>query len=112
VRQGLHSDPELRQRLGLRQQEAEPTLHGWIVDTCIEHDHETFSGHLKVSLEELLIVLRDERHLLLGLPERTGDTGLYPDGFNAGRFAAIVEAGELWSMLAPGQTGAGASRSG
>lgn len=101
VCEALHDDPDLRHRLALRQQESEPTLHGWIVDTCIEHDHETFSGYLKVSLEELLVMLRDERHLLLGLPERTGNTGLYPDGFSAGRFATIVEGNELWSMLAP-----------
>ena len=34
------------------------------IDTCIEHDHERFSGFLKVSLEEVLIALRDDRHLL------------------------------------------------
>jgi hypothetical protein len=58
-----------------------------------------FSGYLKMSLEELLTVLRDERHLLLGSLEQ--GTSRYPDGFSAGRLAAIVEGNELWSMLAP-----------
>ena len=33
-----------------------------IVDTSIEHDHERFNGFLKVSLEKVLIALRDDRH--------------------------------------------------
>jgi hypothetical protein len=101
VCEALHDDPQLRLRLGLQPQEVAPLVHGWIVDTCIEHDHETFSGHLKVSLEEVLIVLRDERHFLLGHPEGSDDTTLYPDGFSGGRFAAVVEGGDLWSILAP-----------
>jgi hypothetical protein len=34
------------------------------IDTSIECDHQRFGGFLKVSLEELLIALRDNRHLL------------------------------------------------
>lgn len=41
-----------------------PSLTGWIVDTSIEHDHERFSGFLKISLEEVIIALRNDRHLL------------------------------------------------
>lgn len=100
VCKALRDDTDLRNRLGLRRHGAAPAIHGWIVDTCVEHDRESFSGYLKVSLEEVLIVLRNERHLLLGLPEGTNDTTLYPNGFNGGRFAAIVEGGELWSTLA------------
>ena len=40
-------------------------IYGWIVDTSIECDHQRFGGFLKVSLEELLIALNDDRHLLL-----------------------------------------------
>jgi Holliday junction resolvase-like predicted endonuclease len=97
----LRSDRSLSGHLGMPFQEAPAAIHGWIVDTSIEHDHEYFSGHLKVSLEEILIVLRNERHVLLGLTEETSDADLYPDGFSAGRFAAIVEGNELWSMLTP-----------
>ena len=39
-------------------------IQGWIVDTSIECDHQRFCGFLKVSLEEVLIALRDDRHLL------------------------------------------------
>ncbi|UUZ67083.1 hypothetical protein LP416_19415 [Polaromonas sp. P2-4] len=39
-------------------------MTGWIVDTSIECDHQCFSGFLKVSLEEVLIALRDDRRLL------------------------------------------------
>jgi Holliday junction resolvase-like predicted endonuclease len=38
--------------------------HCWIIDTSIEHDHEYFEGFLKVSLQEIIIALRNERHLL------------------------------------------------
>ena len=37
------------------------TAGSWIP---IEHDHERFGGYLKVSLDELIIALRDDRHLL------------------------------------------------
>jgi hypothetical protein len=41
--------------------------HCWIIDTSIEHDHEYFEGFLKVSLQEIIIALRNERHLLRDL---------------------------------------------
>lgn len=40
------------------------TVQGIIADTSIEHDHERFNGFLKVSVEEVLIALRDDRELL------------------------------------------------
>ena len=83
-----------------------PLVRGWIVDTCIEHDHEFFSGFLKVSLEEVLIALRDDRHLLNDLDgwltDRVVDVNddallkaqvtsrLYPDGFSGGRFIDVI----------------------
>lgn len=39
-------------------------MHAWIVDTSIEYDQEKIDGFLKVSLEALLIVLRNEQYLL------------------------------------------------
>jgi predicted RecB family endonuclease len=42
-------------------------IHCWIIDTSIEHDHEYFEGFLKVSLQEIIIALRNERHLLRDL---------------------------------------------
>ena len=80
--------------------------------TSIECDHQRFAGFLKVSVEELLIALRDDRHLLND-PEgllagndrvdrsRDADTSratwtLYPDGFSAERFIAVVETEAVW----------------
>jgi hypothetical protein len=86
-------------------------IHGWIVDTSIECDHQRFEGFLKVSLEEVLIALRDDSHLL-GDPEGllSGNLGegdltdaedapsktLYPAGFNIARFLEVIEREEVW----------------
>jgi hypothetical protein len=87
--------------------------HGWIADTSIECDHQRFEGFLKVSVEELLIALRDERHLLND-PEgllagnysedrsRGADTSraswsLYPDGFSAERLIEVIETEAVWT---------------
>jgi Holliday junction resolvase-like predicted endonuclease len=88
-----------------------PTLHGWIVDTSIECDHEHFSGFLKLSVEEVLIALRDDSHLLddpgglsTGGLDQTGmddaayvKKTLYPDGFDAARFVEVIEGGAVWT---------------
>jgi len=87
-------------------------IHGWIVDTSIEHDHLQFSGFLKVSLEEVLIALRDDRHLLNdpdGIlsgrypeaeSEQTNDVQqqmtLYPEGFSAARLLEVIENELVW----------------
>lgn len=87
-------------------------VQGIIADTSIEHDHERFNGFLKVSVEEVLIALRDDRELLAdpirilgksdGQPraespadEQTPGT-LYPDGFNAQRFIEVLENELVW----------------
>ena len=79
-------------------------VHSWIVDTCIEYDHENIDGFLKVSLQEMLIALRDDRHLLRDLaasPETMLDipprSTLYPDGFSGGAFAAAIESSTVWA---------------
>lgn len=80
-----------------------PVLHGWIVDTCIEADHQRFGGFLKLSFEELLIALRDDRHLLndpgdlLAGPAVPAPGTLYPDGFSAGRLLEVIEGEEVWA---------------
>ena len=97
--------PELAQRLGLEAGEFGTTARGLIVDTSIECDHQRFSGFLKVSLEELLIALNDDRHLLNdpdGLFAKRPPAvvvklqSLYPHGFCAGRFIAAVETEAVW----------------
>ena len=64
VRRALARDEDLAQRLGLQGTCDGLNMYGWIVDTSIECDHQRFSGFLKVSMEEVLIALRDDRHLL------------------------------------------------
>ena len=60
----IASDHEFRALLGLTEDRVPTQCHGWIADTSIECDHQRFGGFLKVSVEELLIALRDDRHLL------------------------------------------------
>ncbi len=60
----LQRDPELRKRLGFMAKSDGSRVYAWIVDTSVEHDHERFSGCLKVTLDEILIALRDEVLLL------------------------------------------------
>ena len=88
------------------------SAYGIIADTSIEHDHERFNGFLKVSIEEILIALRDDRELLIdpigilgegyGLPSTNSPTEdqtqetLYPGGFNAQRFIEVLENELVW----------------
>jgi hypothetical protein len=108
-------------KLGVDPGQGTPAVDGWIVDTSIESDHRRFHGFLKVSLEELLIALRDERHLLndpdgllsgkwidtdagtgtgtgTGTSEAVKET-LYPTGFSAARFHEVIENEIVWNKL-------------
>ncbi len=112
VLRAVESSAEFCMAIGLNDGQSITHRHGWIVDTSIESDHQRFSGFLKISVEEMLIALRDDRHLLKGLSEfRTASpelialqdqghshsgTTMYPDGFNAERFAKVVEAAVVW----------------
>ncbi len=111
----LQADIVLRESLGLASVPPIGSVHAWIVDTSIECDHERFSGFLKISLEELLLALRDNCHLLddpEGLAEEpTSRVGvqpsanegargtLYPDGFRAERFLQIIDTEAVWATL-------------
>ena len=119
VRRALGQDMELMAALSLVN--SQPTVTAWIVDTSIEWDHQLFRGFLKISLEEMLIALRDDRQLLNdphglfaghavrahGLEEyvESGkDDTLYPDGFSTGRFIEVIETAAVWegSLNRPG----------
>ncbi|MDO9094707.1 MAG: hypothetical protein Q8R98_14260 [Rubrivivax sp.] len=118
VSQAIGSDLEFRTSLGLTEPPAPQHHHGWIVDTCIECDHQRFSGFLKVSIEEVLIALRDDRHLLNdpeGLLSGTYDADqsveddthpaastLYPEGFRVERFIEVIETEAVWKETAAG----------
>jgi len=106
VQQALATGPELAQRLGLEPGAPAPAMCGWIVDTSIECDHQRFGGFLKISVEELLIALRDDRHLLhdpsgMFAPTapavRAEPQSLYPQGFSAARLIEVVEKQVVWN---------------
>ncbi len=110
----IASDPGFCTMLGLAEGLIPTRQHAWIADTCIECDHQRFGGFLKVSVEELLIALRDDRHLLndpsgmlagrYGVDEAheavANEPGwsLYPDGFSAERFAEVIETEAVWDV--------------
>jgi len=107
----LESDAALQQALGLQSADGLKTT-AWIVDTSIEWDHQRFQGFLKVTLEEVLIALRDDSHWLndpdgLFQGGKTGNKldrrdlppSLYPDGFSGERFIKLVESGAVWASL-------------
>ena len=116
VQVALNADVGMVAALGLGAGVAIPPIRGWIVDTSIEHDHEMFAGFMKVSLEEILIALRDDRHLLndpeglfsaehvdLGagaLPERPVPATLYPSGFSVDCFVDAIEQQAVWESEA------------
>ena len=118
VSQAIGSDREFRTSLGLTEPPPLHQQHGWIVDTCIECDHQHFSGFLKGSIEEVLIALRDDRHLLNdpeGLLSGTYDADqsveddthpsastLYPEGFRVERFIEVIETEAVWEEIAAG----------
>lgn len=104
VQTALSKPSDLMTQLGL-ENAAPVSIHAWIVDTSIEADHHRFDGFLKVSLEEVLIALRDERHLLnepaciMANPEQIAqqmERTLYPQGFNASRFIEVIENALVW----------------
>ncbi len=113
VRSALEVDSSLVEALCGPAHDPPTDARGWIVDTSIECDHQRFSGFLKVSLEEILIALRDDRHLLddpEGLlsarAERSAERqprasqdreGLYPGGFTAARFVEVIEEELVWA---------------
>lgn len=118
VSQAIGSDSEFRALLGLSKPSALQHHHGWLVDTCIECDHQRFSGFLKVSIEEVLIALRDDRHFLND-PEgvlsgsfgadksvegdsRPGEWTLYPEGFSVEHFIEVIETEAVWNEFAAG----------
>ncbi len=112
VEKALTSEKGLASLLDIEPGMSRLPIRGWIVDTSIEHDHERFNGYLKVSLEEVIIALRDDRQLLndpAGLLSGAAETTegyqppgseaaqtLYPDSFSASRFIEVIESEAVW----------------
>lgn len=113
VEWAVATDGATRDALGLVPSLPPAMVHGWIVDTSVESDHEHFSGFLKVSLEEVIIALRDDRQLLgdpdglfsgrrsakLDPVEDSASSTLYPSGFDAARFASVIKSELVWERL-------------
>jgi hypothetical protein len=80
-------------------------VHSWIVDTSIEYDQASIDDILKVSLEGLIVILRNERHLLgsnLQFEKDIAQDNLFTDGFKTQTFVKIVENGDIWKMFQQG----------
>jgi len=107
VNQAIISDKNLKSTLGLDTDGSTPKVIGWIVDTSVEHDHQLFSGYLKISLEAIIIALRDDSHLLFNMVdiaegkeiERGAEFTLYPDGFSVYNFLGVIEQQQIWRFL-------------
>lgn len=115
VRSALKHGGSLQQALTL-EADCMPEITAWILDTSIECDHQRFHDFLKVSLEEVLIALRDEQHwlndpdglfqtgkasgeLLVFDSDSATSTSLYPDGFSATRLVEVIESATVWNIL-------------
>lgn len=113
IQRALATGSDLMDALGIKPREMTGFVQGWIVDTSIEHDHERFNGFLKVSLEEVLIALRDDSHLLndpagfltgTTVEEFSEETEsgrhsmLYPNGFSFSSFVDVIESEAIWRL--------------
>lgn len=116
VTKAVAQDVSFRTDLGIEPDGRLAGCHGWIADTSIERDHLRFSGFLKISVEELLIALRDDADLL-GDPDElllSGQTEmdevpvngppyrrstLYPQGFSANQFVEVIETEKVWRAV-------------
>ncbi len=97
----LTEAPQLFSNNGVPEIATDTSYHGWIVDTCGELDHELFSGYLKVTVDEILIALRDEADWLQTIEDfghcvPRKEFSLYSDGFSANRFIDVIETGKVW----------------
>jgi hypothetical protein len=102
IKHAIEHDENLQSQLQLPVEKGNVQTHLWIVDTSIEYDQEVIDDFLKISLEGLIVILRNERHLLNGnrlLEGKVVEDDLFPDGFSVQRFVEIVEKGEVWSAV-------------
>ncbi|WP_299805003.1 hypothetical protein [uncultured Shewanella sp.] len=107
VRANLQEADSLIRRINLT---TSPRVIGLIADTSIEFDHEYFSGAMKLSIEELIIALADNAHLLCDQEKEISrslesneelsliaeEFTLYPNGFNGGEFIKVLEQSRVW----------------
>lgn len=102
IQKAILHDDKLKSVLQMQTDTNKIKFYPWIVDTSIEHDQEIIDGFLKVSLEGLIVIFRNERQFLgrnLVLEKEVVEDDLFPEGFSVQRFIEIVEKGELWNTI-------------
>lgn len=102
IQNAIEVDLKMQSELMLPSDIKNIQVHAWIVDTSIEYDQDIIDGILKVSLEGLIVILRNERYLLrcnLLLDENIAKDDLFPDSFKTHIFVKIVENGYIWNIF-------------
>lgn len=64
-------------------------IHSWIVDTTLEFDHEYIDGFLKISFEELIIILNGHRQYFSDMLKNNDNKGA--SGTLEGSLDAVIE---------------------
>ncbi|NNH78629.1 hypothetical protein HLH17_13345 [Acinetobacter sp. ANC 5380] len=72
-------------------------IHSWIVDTTLEFDHEYFGGHLKVSLDEVIISLTSDNYFMKHIIEGNLDRKEQTSQVNGINFINHIENNKFWS---------------
>ena len=87
--------------------ETDVCMHSWIVDTTLEFDHQVFNKHLKLSIDELFIVLggssdflekRLEQHTNSILSE-DGAVRLSKDFISPLHIIELIESNQFWKQI-------------
>ncbi len=74
-------------------------FHSWIVDTTLEADHKYFNKHLKISLEELIINLKNHCDFIdfyKNLPEHYNNETDYKEKFSLQKLVEQIEKNIFW----------------
>lgn len=80
------------------------SVHSWIVDTTLEFDHEYIDGFLKVSFEELVIVLNGHRDFLsemLSGDSKASSLTLSSSKKNLNSLISNIENSNFWNTNLP-----------
>ena len=79
------------------------SIHSWIVDTTLEFDHEYIDGFLKVSFEELVIILNGHKQYLSNMMDNDNTNKNPLSGYEENLEALIesVEGNTFWTTNLP-----------
>jgi transcriptional regulator of heat shock response len=75
-------------------------FYSWIVDTTLEADHQIFNQHLKVSLEEIIICLKNHQNFMsfFDNPEDFVNSDDNQESFNLQQFIEKIENNTFWEQ--------------